>query len=228
VAVQAIDDVGGMQGWGAVSPPRPGEPVFAQQWEGRAFALTLLSMGRISGQNLDAFRRALGELDHGAYFEDGYYGRWLNASEAMLVESGIIAPGAVDARVRRNQGEDVADLPEPEPNKPDYAPTGPGSLRQVDEAPAFAVGTRVRAKDVEPTGHTRLPGYVRGKAGVVEAIQPAHLLPDTHAHFKGENPQHVYTVRFDSHELWGAGPGTDAEPFTLTIELFESYLEPPA
>jgi nitrile hydratase len=53
-------------------------------------------------------------------------------------------------------------------------------------------------------------------------IQPAHVLPDTHAHFLGENPQHVYTVRFDSRELWGA----DSEPFTVTDELFESYLEP--
>jgi nitrile hydratase len=55
----------------------------------------------------------------------------------------------------------------------------------------------------------------------VELIQPAHVLPDTNAHFLGENPQHVYSVRFDSHELWG----TDAEPFTLTVEMYESYLE---
>jgi hypothetical protein len=48
------------------------------------------------------------------------------------------------------------------------------------------------------------------------------VLPDTHAHFQGENPQHVYSVRFDSRELWGA----DAEPFKLTIEMFDSYLEP--
>ncbi len=58
---------------------------------------------------------------------------------------------------------------------------------------------------------------------MVELIQPAHLLPDTHAHFEGENPQHVYSVRFDSRELWGA----DAESFQLNIELFESYLEKP-
>ena len=66
-----------------------------------------------------------------------------------------------------------------------------------------------------------LASYVRGHLGVVEAVQPGHLLPDTHAHFAGENPQPVYTVRFESHELWGA----DAEPFALTIELYESYLE---
>lgn len=220
--MDSIADVGGAPGWGTVKTPTRDEPVFAEAWEGRAFALTLLTMGRISGQNLDAFRRALGDLDEPSYFDDGYYGRWLNAAEAMLVESSILAPGAVDARARNNGGEQVSEPPAPEPNKPDYAPTAAGSLRAVDSPPAFAVGDTVRARDGEPTGHTKLPRYVRGRTGVVEMLQPGHLLPDTHAHFLGENPQHVYSVRFESGELWGA----DAEPFTLVIELFESYLEP--
>jgi nitrile hydratase len=74
----------------------------------------------------------------------------------------------------------------------------------VDTAPAFNVGERVRAKTMSPPGHTRLPGYMRGHAGVVELIKPAAVLPDTNADFQGENPQHVYSVRFDSRELWGA------------------------
>lgn len=220
--MESIADVGGSPGWGTLAPPAPDEPVFAHPWEGRSFALTLLSMGRVSGQNLDAFRRALGDLDAPAYFEDGYYGRWLNASEAMLVESAILAPGAIDARVRNNRGEQVEEPPVPEPRKPDYAPTAAGSLRQVDDPPAYAVGERVRARNVEWTGHTRLPRYIRGHSGVVDMLQPGHLLPDTHAYFKGENPQHVYSVRFDSHELFG----DDAEPFSLVIEMYESYLEP--
>jgi nitrile hydratase len=48
------------------------------------------------------------------------------------------------------------------------------------------------------------------------------VLPDTAAHFTGENPQHVYAVEFSSRDLWGP----DAEPFRLTIDLFEPYLEP--
>jgi nitrile hydratase len=52
-------------------------------------------------------------------------------------------------------------------------------------------------------------------------VQPSAVLPDTHAHFLGENPQYIYSVRFDSQELWGPG----AASFALTIELFESYLE---
>jgi nitrile hydratase len=220
--MDGVHDMGGTEGWGRVTAPDPEEPVFAQPWEGRAFAITAFTMGRISGRNLDAFRHALERLDRDAYLDrDGYWARWLNAAELMLVDSSIIAPGAIEARVRRNAGEDVTEPPAPEPSKPDYAATGPGSLRQVDAEPRFAVGDRVRTRSEPSEGHTKLPAYARGHTGVVESIQPGHLLPDTHAHFRGENPQHVYTVRFDSTELWGA----DAEPFALTLELYESYLE---
>jgi nitrile hydratase len=203
-------------------PPERDEPVFGEPWQGRAFALAVLS-GRVAygGINLDAFRHALERLDRAAYLDDGYYGRWLNGAELMLTDSAILEPGAIDARARNLRGEHVAEPPVPEPAVPDYAPTAEGSLRTVDVAPAFAVGERVRTKDTAVPGHTRLPGYMRGHTGVVELIQPASVLPDTNAHFRGENPQHVYSVRFDSRELWGA----DAEPFGVTAELFESYLE---
>jgi nitrile hydratase len=218
--MDGIADMGGTEGWGRTHPPGRDEPVFGEPWQGRAFALTLLSTP-VAGRNVDAFRHALERLDRSAYFDDGYYGRWLNAVELMLTDSAILAPAAIDARARNLRGERVDEPPIPEPAKPDYAPTAEGSLRTVDAAPAFATGERVRAKDMSPAGHTRLPGYVRGHTGVVALIQPAAVLPDTNAHFQGENPQYVYSVRFDSHELWGA----DAEPFALTVELFESYLE---
>jgi nitrile hydratase len=218
--MDGIADMGGTEGWGRTLPPSSEEPVFGEPWQGRAFALTLLSI-RVSGFNTDAFRHAQERLDRSAYLDEGYYGRWLNACELMLTDSAILAPAAVDARARNLRGEQVEEPPIPEPAKPDYAPTAAGSLRAVDAAPAFSTGERVRAKDMSPAGHTRLPGYVRGHTGVVELIQPAALLPDTHAHFQGENPQHVYSVRFGSRELWGP----DAEPFALTVELFESYLE---
>jgi nitrile hydratase beta subunit len=219
--MDGIADMGGTGGWGPAQRPRRDEPVFAETWQGRAFALTLLSI-RVSGWNVDAFRHALERLDRSAYLDDGYYGRWLNASELMLTDSAILAPGAIDARAGNLRGEHLEEPPIPQPHKPDYAPTAEGSLRTVDTEPRFAVGDRVRARNISPVGHTRLPRYARGHAGVVEMLQPAAVLPDTNAHFQGEHPQHVYSVRFDSRELWGA----DAEPFAITIEMFEGYLEP--
>lgn len=217
-------DLGGTAGWGPVVAPgevEP-EPPFGQRWEGRAFALTVLTMGRVSGRNLDAFRYALSRLDRSAYLDDGYYGRWLHAAEQMLTDSAVLAPGAVQARARRLLGEELAEPPVPEPARPDYAPTAPGSLRRLARAPRFAAGDPVRPLAEAPAPAAKLPRYLRGRAGVVTAVRPPHVLPDTHAVFAGEHPQHVYGVAFAARELWGDG----AEDATVHADLFESHLEP--
>jgi len=218
--VDGIHDMGGMHGWGSVVID-PDEAVFAEPWEAKAFAFGALS-ARLTGMNLDAMRHAIDRQHPYDYLVDGYYGRWLGAVETMLVDSGVLPPGAVEARARRLRGEDVAEPAPSEPHKPDYQPTGAGSIRQIDDPTAFAVGQTVRARHWSHPGHTRLPRYVRGRTGAVVAVQPSQVLPDTHAHFIAESAQHVYAVRFASTELWGP----DAEPFELTIDLYESYLEP--
>jgi nitrile hydratase len=218
--VDGIHDMGGMQGFGAVTYEPPDAPSFHEDWHRKAFGFGALA-ARLSGTNQPAFRHAIERVPPVDYLTDGYYGRWLRGTEQLLVDSGVLAPGEVDVRARRLRGEDVPEPPSPTPHKPAYEATGPGSLRQVEAPPGFRVGDRVRARDIQPTGHTRLPRYVRGRAGVVERIQPAQLFPDTHAHFEGENAQHVYGVVFPSSELWGPG----GENFTLHLDLYESYLE---
>ncbi|MFC5262200.1 nitrile hydratase subunit beta [Kribbella qitaiheensis] len=217
--MDGIHDMGGTHGWGTVAI-QPDEPVFEEQWHARTFALGLASMGA-SGTNLDAFRHALERLHPVEYLADGYYGRWLAAAELLLVDSGVLAPGAVEARARRLGGEDVVEPVDVEVRKPSYERGGPGSLRQIDDEPGFEVGQQVRARDLRKSGHTRMPAYVRGRIGVVDARRPAAVLPDSTAHFTGEDAQHVYTVRFESTDLWGS----DAEVSTVYIDLFESYLE---
>jgi nitrile hydratase len=97
------------------------------------------------------------------------------------------------------------------------------SRRHVDEAPRFAVGQRVRARTMQPTGHTRLPRYARGKTGIIVSHHGGHVLPDASAHGKGDSPQHLYTVRFTARELWGEA----ANPRdSVHLDLWESYLEP--
>ena len=81
------------------------------------------------------------------------------------------------------------------------------------------MGETVRARDIHPVGHTRLPRYVRGHRGVVTRAYPAFVFPDTHAHGRGDDPQYVYAVQFLAGDLWGEGD------HTVSVDLFEPYLE---
>ena len=98
-----------------------------------------------------------------------------------------------------------------------------GSYGRPAPAPArFKIGDRVRAKNIHPKTHTRLPRYARAHVGVVERLHGAHVFPDSVVAGKGEDPQWLYTVRFDAQELWGA----EADPTVkVSIEAFEPYLE---
>ncbi|MDQ3947269.1 MAG: nitrile hydratase subunit beta [Actinomycetota bacterium] len=217
--MDGIHDMGGMQGFGGLHI-EPDEPVFHEEWHRRVFGMGALA-ARLSGTNQPAFRHAIERVHPVQYLVDGYYGRWLDGTLNLLIDSGVIARGAVEARVRNRAGEDVEEPPEPTLSKPDYEATGPGSLREVDTPPRFNPGDRVRVKEMHPVGHTRLPHYVRSRTGTVERTRPAQLFPDTHAHFQGENPQHVYAVAFDSRDVWG----DDGEPCTIYVDLYEGYLE---
>ena len=217
--MDGIHDMGGMQGFGRTMPPNEAGP-FAEPWEGKAFALGLLAI-RASGANLHAFRHAIERVPPTEYLSD-YYARWLLGAQNLLADSGIVSDDEVAARAARLSGQDAEEPPPPQPHKPQMASGGPGNLRSLETPPAFAVGDAVRTRDLDPVGHTRLPRYVRRRTGTVTAIQPAQVFPDSAAHFLGEDPQHVYSVEFASDELWGPG----AEPFDLTIDLYEHYLEP--
>ncbi|HUB97760.1 MAG TPA: SH3-like domain-containing protein, partial [Stellaceae bacterium] len=95
--------------------------------------------------------------------------------------------------------------------------------RQEPASPRFAAGQQVKTRNLNPTTHTRLPRYARGKIGTVEAVRGCHVYPDSVAIGAGENPQWLYTVVFTARELWG----DDADPsITVSIEAFEPYLAP--
>ena len=83
--------------------------------------------------------------------------------------------------------------------------------------------TASRPETSIPAPHTRLPRYVRGHVGVVERVHQPNVFPDSMVRGEGEDPQWLYTVRFEGRELWGE----DAEPGTaVSVDAFEPYLEP--
>jgi nitrile hydratase len=131
--------------------------------------------------------------------------------EDELAEGRALWPGAAPKRVLR-----AADVPAV------LARGGPCD-RPVENAPRFQPGQAVRMRNIHPTGHTRLPRYVRGHVGSIEAVRGGFVFPDTNAHGAGENPQIVYTVVFAGRELWGE----DADPtLSVSVDAWESYLEP--
>jgi nitrile hydratase subunit beta len=214
--MHGIHDLGGMHGFGPVAKESD-EPVFHARWESRVLGMVYQVVG-YGWANIDAFRHGIERTPPVDYLTLGYYGRWRASLERILVERGVLAPGDVAARAA---GAAVPSAPVPAP------PTAVeyGFERRIDAPPRFRVGEAVRARVTSTAGHTRLPRYVAGRRGVVEAARAAYVYPDTNAHGRGEDPQHLYNVRFDAAELWGA----DAEPgMSLRIDLFEPYLEPAA
>lgn len=99
----------------------------------------------------------------------------------------------------------------------------PGVARlKMDIAPRFKSGDRVKARNINPPGHTRLPRYVRGKEGVVRRDHGVFHLPDARVAGEADRPQHIYSVRFSARELWGAeAPPKDS----LNIDLWDDYLD---
>lgn len=192
--MDGIHDLGGRHGFGTLV--ERDESAFHADWERRVWAMASLLLAR-GCWNTDEFRHAIERVDPLHYLGDGYFGRWLWAVEKLVAES--------DGRPQPGRCAD------------------PTAARALERAPRFAVGDPVRTRNLHPAGHTRLPGYARARRGTVELWHGGWVLPDAHAHGRGEAPDHVYAVRFSGRELWGA----DAEPGTsVTVDLFECYLEP--
>ena len=211
-------DLGGRHGFGPVLPEDEGTR-FHAEWEKRVLGVTLAA-GALGHWNIDASRHARESLPPATYLSASYYAIWLRALEALLVDAGEVteeelSSGHADAPGHRQHRRLMADAVE------DVLAKG-GPANRDGPAPAFSFGDRVRTRNHQPSGHTRLPGYARGGAGVVTAVHGPHVYPDTNAHFEGENPKPLYTVRFAAADLYG----DDADPtLTVSIDAWEPYLE---
>jgi nitrile hydratase len=184
------------------------EPVFHAEWEARMYALNR-AMAAWKIWNLDAWRHDIERLPAHEYLRMSYYEKWLAAMEQR-----VVAYQLLDAKQARTPKFTVAMAQRLDRGLPS----------SVDPAvPAqFAAGQAVRARNIQPQGHTRLPRYARGKLGKVMADRGVHTLPDTNAHYQGENRQHLYSVQFTARELWGEAAN---ERDSVYLDLWECYLE---
>lgn len=213
-------DLGGSHGLGPVAP-EPGEPVFHAEWERRAFALTL-AMGAHRRWTLDRSRFTRENRHPVDYLSSSYYELWVKALEQLTTEEGFLRADEIAAG--------HALVPPPAQTRPalkaeEVAPMlarGGPSERPVAAPPRFKTGDTVRVKLATSPLHTRAPRYCRGRPGVIHALNGGHVFPDTNAAGKGEQPQHLYTVRFAARDLWGEQA---AARDSVYADLWEPYLE---
>jgi nitrile hydratase beta subunit len=212
-------DLGGMHGFGPIKR-EPNEPVFHADWERRVFALTM-AMGATGEWTIDKGRFARENRPPAAYLTMTYYELWFAGLEELLAERKLVTPAEIAAGQALETGRPVkrvlaaADVAK-------VLAAGARYERPAGTPARFRLGDEVRAKTINPKGHTRLPRYVRGHSGVIEAINGFHVFPDASAAGE-ESAQWLYTVTFEGRELWGA----DTDPkLAVSVNAWESYLEP--
>lgn len=237
-------DLGGMHGFGRIESD-PNEPVFHHDWERRALAVTL-AMGSRGHWNLDMSRYARECCDPAVYLNTSYYEHWLHGLERLVDQFGLVTTAELSARIGLLLSAERADAGETDsaPALDDRAlrretvakTLGRGSSARLDAdaAAKFAVGDRVTAININPTTHTRLPRYLRGRRGTVDRIHGGFIFPDEHATTGKKRSEILYNVRFTAADVWGS-VDSDADTTTpqrrtqhaIYVDLFEPYLAAP-
>lgn len=218
--MNGVHDMGGMHGMGPVKPEKD-EPVFHGVWEARTYALHR-AIGAWRKWNIDTGRYHIELIPAAEYLRMSYYEKWFVRLVDLLVKTGMVTRAEVESG-KPAPGTAKLTPPLTAERVPAIAlnrniPSSQDPLIR----PKFKVGQRVRAKNIHPTGHTRLPRYARGKAGKIDRDHGVYVFPDTSAHGLGEKRQHVYSVRFAARELWGAE--ASAHDFVY-IDLWDDHLE---
>lgn len=218
--MNGIHDMGGMHGMGPVRPEK-NEPVFHETWEGRVYAMTR-ALGAWRKWNIDTGRYYIERIPPADYLRMSYYEKWFVRNVELLIKTGLVTRQEVETGV-------------PDPASPKLAPPlhadrvpSVALNRNIEPAhqpairPRFKVGQHIRARNLQPLGHTRLPRYARGKSGKIHLDHGVYNFPDTNADGRGPHRQHVYSVRFAARELWGEQASSHDAVY---LDLWDDYLE---
>ena len=215
--MNSIHDMGGMHGMGPLLREE-NEPVFHAPWERRVFAIYFGIDGDWPNGSARYERERLPAAEQ---LRMSYYERWLASLIGLLVKSGMVTWqeiesgqaqfGNVKSRRKLRVG-DVAPL----------IAKGVSARSDVAAVAHYHVGDRVRARNINPVGHTRLPRYARGKPGTVVRDHGVFIFLDSSVQGLGDNPQHVYTVRFTARDLWGEQA---AAVDSVYVDLWDHHLE---
>jgi nitrile hydratase len=173
-------------------------------------------------------RKGAESLNPFDYFKYRYYEKWLGGIAGYFIEKGYITEAELEARTQqmlRNPSTASATGGDPAIDKRviTYLVEGDSPKRDSAMKPRFSAGEKVFVKDVPTVEHTRLPGYLRNRAGVVDTVYPG-----TYTYLTSTGPDGigeampVYCVRFDPEAIW---KGNTEKNVTIYADLYEAYLD---
>jgi nitrile hydratase len=212
--MNGIHDMGGMQDMGPIQREHD-EPIFHAEWERRIFAL-FNAVPDVSGPY---HRHQIELIPPADYLRMSYYERWVTALTQILIKTRMATAAEIESGKAVEEG-----------TKAHHVLTAaqvaswaaPHTRRKLTAVAHFKAGQRVRAREMNPVGHTRLPRYVRGKVGTIERNAGVEELQDSDIEGLGPKQQPVYTVRFAARELWGE----QASPRdSVYVAMWEGYLD---
>jgi nitrile hydratase subunit beta len=232
--------IGGLEGLGPIAFEKR---VFVEPWEKRIFGIHVAMMALSSQLPLPQtpstfhtvwtwadLRKGAESLDPFDYFKYRYYEKWLGGISGYFVQQGYITEAELEARTQEvlqspstaaRQGGD----PAIDQRVVTYLVEGDSPKHDSTTKPRFAVGDKVLVKNPPSIEHTRLPGYLRNRTGIVDVVYPGTYSYLTSTGPDGIGPpMPVYTVRFDPEDLW---KGNTEKHLTIYADLFEAYLDKP-
>jgi len=240
--------LGGLQGLGPVDLQKN---VFVHEWETRIFGIHTAMMalsshlsGSLPNYPIESvptsfkdiwtwadLRRGAESMQPFDYFRFRYYEKWLGGISGFFIEKGYFTAEELEAVMSfylREGNLKPAPLPDHEQSAIDeqvlrYLEEGDSGRRPAEAPPRFKAGQSVVIDDPDCSDHTRLPGYLRNKCGVIDLVYP-----DCYAYFPGpsdrlQKPQISYSVKFKAADIWG--PEKSEPDAFIYADLFECYLK---
>lgn len=231
--------LGGLEG---LEPAEFERRVFVEEWEKRIFGIHVAMMALSNHltkmpQTPSSFdsewtwadlRKGAESLNPLDYFKYRYYEKWLGGISSFFIANGYVTEEEltreVDAILNGSNADAASGDPAIDHRIHEYLIVGDSPKRAVTFTPRFAVGDRVAVTNVPAAAHTRLPGFLRDKVGVVETVYEG-----AYAYFCSTGDgigaaMPVYCVRFQPTEIWGS---LAEEGFQIYADLFDAYLAAP-
>ncbi|MDO6728235.1 nitrile hydratase subunit beta [Cognatishimia sp. 1_MG-2023] len=217
-----IHDLGGMHGFGPVPIESEGY-TFKHEWQRRAFGLTQSLAGN-TPFCADMHRHKIEQLSAVDYLQMDYFEKWTVATSELMKDAGLVDANELATGVK-SFAVDLTKHPAVRPDDLVNAMKVGGDYTFPAESrvAAFQVNDTVRVLSNCPSGHTRVPRYVRGKIGTVCNVEDVFQFADAVAKGEGPAPQHCYLVLFKATDLWGED--AEAPDDVIYLDLAEAYLE---